>query len=274
MSKLNDSLTLIEQAIVASQRPAVLMSFGKDSMAMANLIRQTGARGGFPKTHGFPIDVIFHRDPWFKHKNEFADYIAQSWGMEVHDFPPMAAGVKVKHDMIELVSRYHFGNSAIDIPKNVCAPHQYPRRDYICGLNDWVLRPKTFLADYPWDTVFMGHRDADVDPFEGAVPLGIDETNAGGVRLLFPIRSWTDAELWDYIESEHIPVQETRYDGRWERTDKWYNNDYVHACTACIDPRETRESVYCPKLQVQVKNRGAEVAQLHERPPYLKMEVT
>ena len=118
----------------------------------------------------------------------------------------------------------------------------------------------------------MGHRDADVDPFEGHVPLTCDETDAGGVRLLFPIRHWTDDELWDYIEAEHIPVQETRYEGRTERADKWHNNDYTHACTACIDPRETRETVYCPKLRAEVKNRGAEVLQLHAKPWYWETE--
>lgn len=273
MTKLEDSLTLIEQAIVASKRPVVLMSFGKDSMVMAHLIRRVGARGAFPRTHGFPIDVIYHRDPWFAAKHEFAERITRSWSMEVHDFPPFAAGVKVKPEMLELVARYNFGSGAMDLPRNVCKPEEYPRRDYICGLNDWLLRPKTLIEDYIWDTAFMGHRDCDVDPFEGAVPLKSDEVNAGGVRLLFPIRHWTDAELWDYIRAEHIPVQETRYrsDGT-EYEDKWHNNDYVHACTACVDPRETRENVYCPKLQKDVKNRGAQVLQLHAQPEYWEKE--
>lgn len=269
MNKIRDSIELIWRAIEESKRPAAMLSFGKDSMVMADLIRKSGGQSDFPRTHGFPIDVIYHRDPWFPHKHKFADEIIESWSMEVHDYPPMLAGVKVKPDMLELVARYNFGHGVLDIPRNTLGPEEYPRRDYICGLNDWLLRPKSFLNDYVWDTVFLGHRDADVDPFEGHVPLKSDETELFGVRMVFPLRHWTDQDLWDYIEEHHVPVQETRYISRGEINDKWHNNDYIHACTRCVDPREMRENVFCPKLKQDVKNRGAEVLQLYAQVPYL-----
>jgi 3'-phosphoadenosine 5'-phosphosulfate sulfotransferase (PAPS reductase)/FAD synthetase len=267
-NKESESLELIQSVLVESARPAAMLSFGKDSMVLAHLIRLARVPPVFPKAHGFPIDVIYHRDPWFPWKHEFADEIIRSWSMEVYDFPPMQAGVKVKPDMLELVARYNFGSGAMDIPKNTMPPEAYPRRDYICGLNDWMLRPKTFLLDYPWDTVFSGHRSADVDPFEGAVPLNCDETELGGVRLVFPLRHWSDDELWTYIKDNHIPVQKSRYmeDGHW------HTNDWTHACTRCIDPREMRDTVFCPKLQRDVKNRGGEVLQLQAQPHYIERE--
>jgi hypothetical protein len=237
--KIRESIELIWRVIEESERPAAMLSFGKDSMVMADLIRGSGGQSNFPRSHGFPIDVIYHRDPWFPWKHEFAEGIIRSWSMEVHDFPPMAAGVKVKPDMLELVARYNFGDGFMDIPKNMCAPEEYPRRDYICGLNDWLLRPKALVAEYPWDTVLMGHRDVDVDP---------------------------------YIEEHHIPVQDTRYEGRKEVEDKWYNNDYIHVCARCIDPREMRAEVFCPKLKRDVRNRGDEVLQLHGEASYIKRE--
>ncbi len=250
---------LIRDAVADAKRPAVMCSFGKDSMALAHLIRGEGG--------SFPMDVIYHRDPWFPHKNEFSDGIIRSWNMTVFDFPPFAAGVKVKPDMLELVSRYNFGIGFMDIPKNVCRPEDYPRREFICGLNDWVLRPKG-MTETPWDTVFIGHRSADVDPFEGAVPLKSDTTRIGGVKVVFPLRDWSDSQLWDYIKANHIPVQEARYNG----DEKWHANDYTHACTACIDPRVNagRKTVWCPKFKVDVPNRGREVAQLHVRPEYIE----
>jgi 3'-phosphoadenosine 5'-phosphosulfate sulfotransferase (PAPS reductase)/FAD synthetase len=259
MNKIEHSIDLIRYGIATSQRPAAMLSFGKDSMAMAHLIR------GNSQT--FPIEVIYHRDPWFPHKNEFADGIIRSWNMSVHDFPPTAAGVKVKPDMLELVSRYNFGVGFMDVPKNISPPEEYPRREFICGLNDWLLRPKGTIQT-PWDMVFIGHRSADVDPFEGAVPLKSDTTRIGGVNVVFPLRDWTDAELWDYIKTNHVPVQEARYNG----DEHWHANDWTHACTLCIDPRETRERVMCPKLKREVKNRGAEVLQLHARPDYWEKE--
>jgi 3'-phosphoadenosine 5'-phosphosulfate sulfotransferase (PAPS reductase)/FAD synthetase len=273
MSKARHSIELIWRAIEESKRPAAMLSFGKDSMVLADLIRTSGAQSEFPRVHGFPIDVIYHRDPWFSQKHEFAEHVIKSWGMEVHDYPPMAAGVKVKPDMLELVARYNFGHGAMDIPRNVLGPEEYPRRDYICGLNDWLLRPKSFLNDYVWDTVFVGHKNADIDPFEGPVPLKGDEAELFDVRMVFPLRHWTDDDLWDYIEEHHIPVQETRYQGRTELEDKWYNNDYVHACTRCVDPREMRPNVFCPKLKRDVRNRGAEVLQLRPEVPYIDRKV-
>lgn len=267
MSKESDAIELIQSVLVESERPAAMLSFGKDSMVMAHLIRLAGSHSMFPKTHGFPVDVIYHRDPWFPHKHAFADEIIRSWGMEVHDFPPMQTGVKTKPDMIELVARYNFGSGYMDVPKNTLPPEAYPRRDYLCGLNDWILRPKTFLLDYVWDTVFIGHRSADVDPFEGHVPLNCDETELGGVRMVFPLRDWSDDEVWDYIKQNDIPTQQTRYG---DADDVWHVNDYTHACTACIDPRELRDTVFCPKLKRDVKNRGGEVMQLHAAPHYVE----
>jgi len=213
----------------------------------------------------FPMDVIYHRDPWFPHKNEFADSIVRSWGLNVFDFPPFAAGVKVKSDMIELVSRYNFGVGFMDIPKNIAPPSEYPRRAFICGLNDWLFRPKS-TTETPWDTVFIGHRSADVDPFEGAVPLKSDTTRIGGVNVVFPLRDWSDEQLWQYISEHHVPVQQARYNG----DEHWHANDWTHACTACIDPRNTYETAWCPKLKTEVPNRGSEVLQLHVRPEYIE----
>jgi 3'-phosphoadenosine 5'-phosphosulfate sulfotransferase (PAPS reductase)/FAD synthetase len=260
MSKITDSIELIKAWIAKSRRPAAMLSFGKDSMVMAHLIRNGSST--------FPVDVIYHRDPWFPHKNEFADEIIRSWGMTVHDFPPMTAGVKVKPDMLELVARYSFGIREIDIPKNVCRPEDYPRRDFICGLKDWIQRPKAFVMNYPWDTVFIGHRSADVDQFDGPIPLKSDTAKGGGVNIVFPLRHWTDAELWDYIEKHSVPVQQPRYSGKAE--DRWHSNDYTHACVACIDPREWRPSVFCPKLKCLVPNHGAEVFQLRTDVEYIE----
>jgi len=254
-----------------AKRPVVMLSFGKDSMAMAWLIR--AAADGCENLSGrvgFPIEVIYHRDPWFSQKHHFADRVIASWGMTVHDFPPVAAGVKVKPDRLELVARYNCAGDGIDIPKNVLEPER--RRHFICGLRDWVLRPKMGEMFYPWDLVLIGHKSSDVDQFEGPVPLADYVTHCGRARVVFPLRDWTDADVWALIAREKIPVQETRYRDGVELDDKWYNNDYVHACTACIDPREKAERVYCPLAKGMVENRGAEVLQLVATPSYIARE--
>jgi hypothetical protein len=262
--------------------PAVLLcSFGKDSMVLLDLIRQVlPARAGSARMncHSYPLPVIYHRHPYFPAKDEFADSVIRSWMLEVYDFPPAACGVKAKGDRLELVTRYQIGTGVIDLPMNTEPPIE--RRPFVCGLQ-WLTRPKTLGAQWPWQTVFIGHKSSDVDPYEGPVPLKADRVETAGVNAVFPLRHWTDQDVWDYTELNAVPYDKRRYrvkeqgshaaNGRWEEVpDKWLNPDYVHACTACIDPRETRKAVPCPKLGGElVRNLGPTVVRMEQLPDYI-----
>jgi 3'-phosphoadenosine 5'-phosphosulfate sulfotransferase (PAPS reductase)/FAD synthetase len=275
---IEQSVALIRVHAHKAKKPAAMISFGKDSMAMAWLIREAllgmhGLNGEhFPLTHGYPIPVIYHHDPWFPIKHEFAELTARSWAMEIHDYPPLSTGVKTNENMIELIARYQLGSHGCDLSKNVLPPEAYPRRDYICGLRDWIARPTMTFQQYPWDMVFIGHKSSDVDQFEGHVPLKDFTWEIGGIKLVFPLKEWTDDNVWDLTERMGIPVQETRYIGRKVSADKWYNNDYIHACTRCIDPREKAKMVPCPKLKRDVPNVGNYVIQFQTKPPYIEKE--
>jgi hypothetical protein len=74
------------------------------------------------------------------------------------------------------------------------------RRPFVCGLQ-WLTRPKTLGGQWPWTTVFIGHKNSDVDPYEGPVPLKADQVQTAGVTAVFPLRHWTDEDVWDYIET-------------------------------------------------------------------------
>lgn len=249
----------------------LLCSFGKDSMVLLDLIRQV-----LPlrerSCHAYPIPVIYHRYPYFPAKHQFAEGVIRSWALEVYDFPPLHCGVKCNEHRLELVARYQLGKSAIDVPINTEAP--LARRPFVCGL-EWLLRPKTMGSQFPWETVFIGHKSSDVDPYEGPVPLKYDQTQSvsAGVNLVFPLRHWTDNDVWDYTEANRVPYDKRRYQDRAELADKWLNPDYVHACTACIDPRETRKTVPCPKLGGElVRNMGEQVLKLQQLPEYIGKE--
>jgi hypothetical protein len=253
---------------------ALLCSFGKDSTALLHLIRELLPRNELA-CHAYPIPVIYHRHPWFPAKHEFADSIIRSWALEMHDYPPLACGVKCKPDRLELVARYPFGCSALDLPLNTEPP--LDRREFVCGV-EWLQQPKTFGLGWPWKTVFIGHKSCDVDPYEGQLPLKHDAANVGGVSLVFPFRHWTDADVWEYIEENHVPYDKRRYlepGATWtvqrgENPDKWLNPDYLHACTACVDPRETAKEVWCPKLGRMTPNLGDQVVRLEILPEYIK----
>lgn len=238
-------------------------------MALLHLIRDTMPARNIGCSE-YPVPIVYHRHPWFPFKNRFADQTIRSWNLETYDYPPLACGVKAKPERIELVSRYALGPAGgIDIPINT-EPF-IARRPFVCGLQ-WVMRPKIAGLQWLWKNAFIGHKSSDVDPYDGAVPLKADSANIGGVNLVFALRHWTDSDVWDYIESNKIPYDKGRYANRSELPDKWNNPDYVHACTRCIDPRETSKEVMCPQTKEMVKNVGNKVLRLEHTPVYIEKE--
>lgn len=243
---------------------AILCSFGKDSTALLHLIREVLPPNEMA-CHSYPIPVIYHRTPYFPAKHEFADSVIRSWSLEIYDYPPLTCGVKCKADRLELVARYPFGVSALDLPLNTEPP--LPRREFVCGLQ-WLLRPTLLGLEWPWQTIFIGHKSSDVDPYEGQLPLKHDAALVGGVSLVFPLRHWTDDDVWQYINDNHVPYDKRRYGTE----DTWLNPDHVHACTACIDPRETALEVLCPKTGRMTPNMGGQVLRLEELPIYINKQ--
>jgi 3'-phosphoadenosine 5'-phosphosulfate sulfotransferase (PAPS reductase)/FAD synthetase len=277
---LQDKIESAKELIYAqrTQPCVVYCSFGKDSTVMLRLVREVLPPSRLACESAYPCAVIYHRQPWFPFKNRFADQLIRKWKIEVYDFPPFAAGVKIKpvkqsngdneHRPLELVARYSFGNTYMDLPMSTETP--IPGQPYMCALH-WLLRPGA-IATFPWKVAFIGHKSADVDPYEGQVPLRAKETDVGNVHMVFPLHDWTDKDVWDYMELAKVPFDTRRYKNRQEIPDRWNNPDYFHACTACIDPREKREKVFCPKLKQDVPNNGPGVARLETLPDYIEKE--
>ena len=92
----------------------------------------------------------------------------------------------------------------------------------------------------------------------GDVPLFSDVAmNIGAPSAAFPIRHFTHADVWRYIEENNIPIHHERYekrDGEWvEKDDKTNNPDYIGCCYACMS-QNTGNSVHCPKWGLTVSN--------------------
>jgi hypothetical protein len=251
------------------QRPAILSSFGKESMVQTHLTREMGLR----------LPIVYHRNHWFPEKNAFADEVIQLWQLEAHDWPPSECGIKV-HDtihgepgtagttpagVIQTVSRYQIGpDIGMDVPNGILEP--IDGEPFLCGVIDILERPKgTFF--HPWDLYLSGHKSCDEDIFEGPCPLRTDfQPIDNGPATAFPLRHWSNDDVWDYLERFDVPIQRNRYDvaNRCEWPDKRYNNDYVEACTRCIDPRQPA-IVYCPKWNRAIPNVSGRVKNLEQR---------
>lgn len=197
---------------------------------------------------GHKLPIIFYTDPWFPAKYKWARDIIAEFGLETYDYPPLGVTLLHGKSIVAFTNHYQIGNCTLELPKNIEKP--VDGRKWVCGLE--VLSRPTGTFNYPWDAVFIGHKDTDVDQIAGSVKLHVDvKLNAGrGPDGLFPLKHWTDDDIWEYTDRFNVPQQWDRYDRQTKKEydDKFTNSDYANVCINCCDCRETQKSVPCPKL--------------------------
>jgi hypothetical protein len=246
--KVAGSLSLLRRVLGQYHRPVVASSFGKDSMVLLSLVLFDLER---------KLPVVFHREPFFPKKYEFADSVIRLWELSVYDFPPERASILEGNGHIEVFNHYGMGNGqCLHLPTGCYDP--VPGEEYLCGRDDILKKPKG-RVEVPWDLYLIGHRSDDVDPIQGRVPLAVDVlVNGPGAASCFPLRHWTEEDIWEYTEKVGLPIAVERYekvDGRWgERADKRANWDWMPVCTECMKAGNP-VGVPCPKLGgIEVSN--------------------
>lgn len=240
--KVAGALELIKEH--QEQQPVVMSSFGKDSMVLLDLARR--ALGTFP--------VVFYREPFFPEKYRFANAVIDMWGLTVYDYPTLGTKVLKVGDQYEVANFMQVGkepSTYLWIPTGVVPPQT--GKPFLCGLLDLVQKPTGTFA-FPWKTLLIGHKSADVDPLHGPLKLKA-QVIEGSPKLVFPLEAFTDEDIWDYTVAAKLPIHATRYNeaDNWaEHEDKTYNQDYFPTCMACLD-KDGPDTVYCPKLAQEVK---------------------
>lgn len=253
------AIAVIRLVMSTAKNPAFMCSFGKDSMVLLHIIRK----------HGIKLPIIFHKDPWFPKKYSFADKLIAEYELEVYDYPPFAVTMWEGESIMAFTNHYQIGDisrgSILQLPKNILPPEE--GKKWLCGLKDILGRP-TGSFNYPWDFVFIGHKDSDEDQIAGKVKLHCDIKNNAGVgpSAAFPLRHFTDKDIWDYTDLHNVPQQEDRYDlkTRKEVEDKEANSDYANVCIECIDSRKKGQFVKCPKMN------GLVISNASDMVPYSK----
>ena len=242
------SARLIERVMLAHQRPVLLWSAGKDSMVLLHLLRDIG--------HDIPC--ILHREPFAPEKYRFADRIAKEWNLRVFDYPPERSEMWQGKDILAFMRHYRIGpapHSRLRVPKNVLPPE--PGIPFACAATDVLETPAGHPFDYPFDVALIGHKSSDSDQIAGKVPLRSEwEFPPDMPAVAFPLRDWTDRDIWWYTERFNVPQQADRYDvaGRRELESKELNSDYFHMCSACVRPGEG--PVVCPKSGQNIPRRA------------------
>lgn len=242
--KVDWARKLIHSSLANARNPAIMCSFGKDSIVVLHLVMSIRK-----------LKVVFHREPFQHHKYDYANRVMRDWGLHIIDYPPSATALAEGDSELEVVNYYQTGTSTTYLPTGL--RQDTSGKDLVCALSDIYLKP-TGSINYPFDLVFHGHKSSDCDPILGEVRLYSDiATNVGAPSAAFPIRHFTDEDVWRYIEENGLPIHQERYekvDGKWrEREDKTHNPDYISCCYACMS-KKTGNNVYCPKFGATVSN--------------------
>lgn len=230
-------------------KPAVMCSFGKDSLVLLHLCQNHG-------NDQWPI--LFYREPSARpNKYRHAMALVDDWNLRVYDYPPAGTSMtRGQNGHVDVVNHYLQGSVRCDLRVGIDPQSEdliTQGRAYHCAKDDFLNRPLGRM-DFPWDCVLLGHRGDDTDILVGDVGLRTDiKQMPGGADWLFPIRTWTEQDIWDYIEGEGLPFQHTRYQHRKEIEEKTFNPDFHTACTRCMDPARP-DIVFCPKLQKEITN--------------------
>jgi hypothetical protein len=258
MSKLEYAQQLIKDTVAS--KPIIAMSFGKDSMVMLDIFIRMGLT--------LPV-VYWRRERHFPLKNQFANKVIEKFNLVAYDFPPIATRLIRGKGLIEVVNYFTVSDSlkTLAIPSGIAPVVE--GEPYLCALEDMYNKPKG-VCEFYWDTVYIGHKDSDIDPLQGAVPLTCDEfTLDKGPRLCFPLRHFTDDDIWEYSKTYEVMQDTNRYKSDGDE-DMTYNNDYYPACTACINP-DNPASVWCPKVNRNIENVSSKLNWVESiRPAYWK----
>lgn len=191
-----EAIFILREVVATCERPVMLYSIGKDSAVMLHLAQKAFAPGRLP----FPL---LHVDTTWKFREmiEFRDRRAREIGAEliVHvnkeglaaGIDPFASGSQVhtrvmKTEALKQALDAHgfdaaFGGARRDEEKSRAKERIFSLRSASHGWDPKSQRPE------PW-AIYNTHK------------------RAGESFRVFPLSNWTEADVWDYVAQEAIPV--------------------------------------------------------------------
>jgi predicted phosphoadenosine phosphosulfate sulfurtransferase len=238
---------LIEATIARTERclegykdGALMLSFGKDSMVLLDLFK-----------HWKLPAVVFIPAVYEAHQWEHAANVILDMGLKVHAVRPSCATVRTEGDSLALQTFY-------PVTAGVTLAWLQRMEKSINGcMVDEAAAVSPYEAELPFDVMLCGQKEGDPNFLGGSckVPDYLSHQPVGP-DFIYPLRDWTDADIWQYIKANKVPVDASRYDltTGLEAEGTKHSNDRVDRCAACLDPRRGAE-VYCPKARANIPSR-------------------
>lgn len=221
MGALELSRSIVQEVMAQAKRPALLCSFGKESMLLLTLMREI--REDFP--------CLWFRTNQTPEQTAFAKSIIRELNLQVFSYAPAEVYVVPNEDGVTLIHEYSFGRNRfprlVDIePGERCSLKLDPSR--------------TPQMSHVWDFLFAGWKDSDSHRVLGDDPFPDDGYFLGDAQVYAPLRHMSDADVWSVIEELHVPVDRQRY----SFSDETRDDGVLKLCTACYSSGESE--VFCP----------------------------
>jgi hypothetical protein len=263
--KIKLAVGLCERMLAKYQRPCIFWSGGKDSMVILHMLKFLIGR---------ELPVVCWREPWMPKKQKFVNRMIQEWDLVAWDWAPSKMALCHGKNRIDVMNHYQINTAIGQDPQYlILARGTEPPVEglpFLCGLETFISRPfGTF--NFPWDCAFHGHKSVDEDPLSGKLPLAVDlMQNPNAADAIFPLREWSDEDVFEYHRLHEVPFDETRYDIENKavlKNDKEDNPDYYRTCFKCCDPTSSK-FVRCPKYDVEMNNVSHLVPWIEPAMPY------
>jgi 3'-phosphoadenosine 5'-phosphosulfate sulfotransferase (PAPS reductase)/FAD synthetase len=216
---------IIREVLSTAEHPAVLSSFGKDSMLLLSLVREVA-----PET---PV-IWFHSGLASK---RFAERMILNLDLHVWSWRPSDVYVLPNDKGLSLIREQAFGR------------HRFPM---VLDIEDGEKCVADFPQDrtpelYPhFDALLFGYKETDEHwTLGGSGFCPPDGFELGKAKVYAPLRNLTDEDVWAAIKELGVPYDMERYDNGG--TDP----DSIQACTNCL--QEGAGEVFCKKEQKMIE---------------------
>jgi 3'-phosphoadenosine 5'-phosphosulfate sulfotransferase (PAPS reductase)/FAD synthetase len=204
------------------RRPALFVSWGKDSMVLLWTLHRLGILKQWTLLHG--------RDPQAPHKlRDVASWVREV-GLVVHDIMPAARQIHESEDgHLRVVARYR-----LDEDFSTCLGWSVDDtgKAEICLRDEWITGLPLAIHAVGCDAYVIGHKSADQEPGLESMDLHADAVQAApGIMAYFPLRHWTDEDVWHYSDDFDIPRDTARYT---QPDNRAVDPDWKQACGRCL----------------------------------------
>lgn len=217
----NESIYLIREAYRQFKDIGMLWSIGKDSTTLLWLIRKA--------FYGKILFPIIHLDTGYKFKEiyEFRDYYAKEWGLNLivyRNEEAIARGVCPEKGKLECCTELKT-NALKQVVKNnhIKALYLGIRRD-----EHGVRAKERFFSvrdsDFEWN-----YREQSAEMWNQHKTEAKEEEHF----RIHPILSWTEQDIWNYIQRENIPMTKLYF------SDGNYRYRSI-GCETCCKPIESK----------------------------------